>query len=105
MLPAYEAIGTVQGAEPNRFAMPSSRTTSTIRSLQGKSAAASRWDRPDKDELARDYAAEKLADYIRRTVDAAPPLTAEQRERLTSLLRPAPIDGHLADRGDRHDAA
>ncbi len=32
-------------------------------------------------------AAEKLADYIRRTVAAAPPLTPAQRDRLTLLLR------------------
>ena len=30
----------------------------------------------------------RLADYIRRTVDTAPPLTAEQRDRLALLLRP-----------------
>lgn len=96
MLPAYEAIGTVQGAEPNRFPMPPNRPTSTIRSLQGKSAAARRWDRADKDELAREYAAEKLAEYISRTVDAAPPLTAEQRQRLTSLLLPIPAGSHDA---------
>ena len=46
--------------------------------------------RPDSQELAdarRDLAAEKLAAYIRRTVDAAPPLTTEQRDRLALLLR------------------
>jgi len=29
-----------------------------------------------------------LADYVRRTVDKAPPLTPEQRDRLALLLRP-----------------
>lgn len=29
-----------------------------------------------------------LADYVRRTVDQAPPLTPEQRDRLALLLRP-----------------
>ena len=55
------------------------------RSLQAQRAAAKRWNKPTE-ELDRDYAAEKLADYISRTVDAAPPLTAEQRDRLAVLL-------------------
>ena len=44
---------------------------------------------PDADhgDLKRDLAAANLEDYIRRTVDAAPPLTAEQRDRLAVLLR------------------
>jgi hypothetical protein len=39
------------------------------------------------EDARRDYAAAKLADYIKRTVDAAPPLSPEQRERLAALLR------------------
>ena len=35
----------------------------------------------------RNLRAARLEDYIRRTVDAAPPLTAEQRDRLAVLLR------------------
>jgi hypothetical protein len=31
--------------------------------------------------------AERLADYIKRTVDAAPPLTNAQRDRLALLLK------------------
>lgn len=38
-------------------------------------------------EARRDLAASKLADYIRKTVDAAPPLTEDQRDRLALLLR------------------
>lgn len=38
-------------------------------------------------EARRELAAAKLEDYITRTVDAAPPLTPEQRERLAALLR------------------
>jgi hypothetical protein len=45
------------------------------------------------DERRRDAAATRLADYIKATVDAAPPLTAEQRERLAALLRPFPAAG------------
>ena len=35
----------------------------------------------------RDNAAQRLADYIKATVDAAPTLTPEQRDRLAILLR------------------
>ena len=37
-------------------------------------------------EANRDHAAAKLAAYIRKTVDSAPPLTVEQRCRLAALL-------------------
>ncbi len=39
-------------------------------------------------DARRDYAAQVLEDHIRRVVDAAPPLTPEQRDRLALLLRP-----------------
>lgn len=39
------------------------------------------------DEARRAYRALALEDYIRRTVDAAPPLTDDQRERLATILR------------------
>lgn len=60
----------------------------STRSLQARLAAEHRY-RPDEDhtELRRQLKAEQLADYIRRTVDAAPPLTDDQRERLALLLR------------------
>jgi hypothetical protein len=32
----------------------------------------------------------RLADYIKRVTDDAPPLTADQRDRLALLLRPKP---------------
>jgi hypothetical protein len=42
-------------------------------------------------EQARiEYRVASLADHIRRVVDAAPPLTAEQRDRLAVLLRGGP---------------
>lgn len=47
----------------------------------------------DVSEARRDLAAAKLADYIKRTVDQAPPLTDEQRERIAALLRPTAIGG------------
>jgi hypothetical protein len=44
---------------------------------------------PDADVtyLRQQLKAERLEDYIRRVVDHAPPLTAEQRDRLAVLLR------------------
>ena len=43
-------------------------------------------DDPELVEARRNLKAERLADYIKRTVDASPPLTPEQRSRLTMLL-------------------
>ena len=43
---------------------------------------------PDSiDEARRDLKAAKLAEHIRAAVDQAPPLTAEQVDRLTALFR------------------
>jgi hypothetical protein len=39
------------------------------------------------DSDRRDLAAQRLADYIKATVDAAGPLTPEQHDRLAMLLR------------------
>ena len=39
------------------------------------------------DGARRDLAAAKLEDFIKRTVDAAPPLTAAQRDKLALLLQ------------------
>lgn len=46
-------------------------------------------DNPEADvtDLRRQLKAERLADYIERTVDAAPPLTTEQRTRLAAILQ------------------
>jgi hypothetical protein len=47
-------------------------------------------------EARRDYAAAKIEDYVRRVVDQAPPLTEEQRNRLTAILRAPGGGGHAA---------
>ena len=47
-------------------------------------------DDPDLVSARRNLRAERLALYIKRTVDAAPPLTVEQRDRLALLLRATP---------------
>ncbi len=57
---------------------------------QARVAALTRSREPDDPELIaarRSLRAARLADYIERTVDAAPELTAEQRDRLVLLLR------------------
>jgi len=53
---------------------------------------------PDQRRVA---ATQRLADYIATVIATAPPLTAEQRDRLTALLRPIPPS--VPTRGD--DAA
>ena len=44
---------------------------------------------PERDvtELRRELNEARLAEYIQRTVDQAPALSAEQRDRLATLLR------------------
>lgn len=42
---------------------------------------------PDLVNARRNLKAERLAEYIARVVDAAPPLSAEQRDHLALLLR------------------
>ena len=45
-------------------------------------------DAAETQAARRDFRAARLAAYIRREVDQAPPLTGEQRDRLACLLRP-----------------
>lgn len=45
---------------------------------------------PDLLNARHQLKVERLADYITRTVNAAPALTTEQRDRLALLLRPSP---------------
>ncbi len=49
-------------------------------------------DDPDLLAARRNLREQRLADYITRTVAAAPPLTGAQRDRLALLLRAAPSD-------------
>lgn len=44
-------------------------------------------DDPDLIAARRNLKAARLEDFIRRTVEAAPPLTADQRDHLAVLLR------------------
>lgn len=57
---------------------------------RAKVAGLSRSRTPDDPDLIaarRNLSAERLAMYIKRAVDTAPPLSAEQRDRLALLLR------------------
>jgi hypothetical protein len=38
-------------------------------------------------EARREYYAAKIAEYVKKTADSAPPLTDEQRDMITALLR------------------
>ena len=58
-----------------------------LRRLSAQNAAQRRWKRPTH-EVAAELAEVRLAQYIKQVVDAAPPLTTEQCERLSALLRP-----------------
>lgn len=56
------------------------------RRLQAQVAAATRHQSTELDNLRRELAEDKLTAYIKQVVDAAPPLTPEQRGRLAQLL-------------------
>lgn len=48
-------------------------------------------DDPDLTDARRDLRAARAEEYIRELVDAAPPLTDEQRHRLSTLLYPSAV--------------
>lgn len=57
-----------------------------IRTLSARKAALVR-HRGNSTETAAALAVEQLAEYVKRVVAQAPPLTAEQRDRIAALLR------------------
>lgn len=63
---------------------------------RGRVAALSRSRTPDDPDMVaarRDLRAARLAESIRRTVDALPALTDEQRAELARILQPARTGG------------
>jgi len=63
---------------------------SKVMTHRGRVAALSRSRTPDDPDLIaarQELKTERLADFIRKTVDAAPPLTPAMRDRLALLLR------------------
>ncbi|GAB7004384.1 hypothetical protein JCM18899A_18570 [Nocardioides sp. AN3] len=71
-------------------------------------ASLTRSRTPDDPELLdarRNLRAARLEEYIKRVVDEAPELTAEQRDRLASLLRPATMPTASSTEAADGDAA
>lgn len=70
--------------------MPPAKPNPKVARLRARKAAITRHHGPDADtaDLDRELKAASLEDHIRRVVDAAPPLTEEQRTRLALLLAP-----------------
>lgn len=62
--------------------------TLTARARLGNTARRHADDPQRVIEARTELAAAKIADYIDSVVAAAPPLTAEQRDQLATLLRP-----------------
>lgn len=63
------------------------------RALRARCAALKRSrpdDDPDLQSARRDFAANRLAAHVQNALDAAPPLTPEQRERIAALLHVNP---------------
>ena len=60
-----------------------------VRQARARLAVNSRhYPKQDHSHLRRDLAAAKLEDYVSRVVAEAPPLTPEQLDRISVLLRP-----------------
>ena len=63
--------------------------SSTAAHHRARIAALSRDRKPDDPELVaarRDLAYERLAEHVRKVVDAAPPATADQLARIAAIL-------------------
>lgn len=71
--------------------MLAERRTARARLASAEAALRRRPNDPDArrlvDELRAEYRAVALEEHITSVVDAAPPLTADQRDRLAVLLR------------------
>lgn len=67
-----------------------------IRSAACRVARATKAGDPTAEADARRELAEaKIADYVRRCLAAAPPLSDEQRTRLAELIRPVRVNGGI----------
>ena len=68
--------------------------TPAQRQQRARIAALRRYhgDDPKVDAEATAFKTDRLADYIQKTVDAAPKLTTDQRDRLAMLLRGGQVD-------------
>lgn len=74
----------------SRFPLDGSFPLSRQHTTRNRLVALERWHGPNDPrtiEARQVHKANELEEHIRRVVDAAPPLTAEQRDRLATLLR------------------
>lgn len=83
-MPAAKATGATQG--PQSPSEATSTEPPNPRSLQGRKGAAVRWRLPERDQIARDYAAARIAAFIERELKNAPPLTDAQRAEIGSMF-------------------
>jgi len=67
-----------------------------LRRQIARAGGAARHHRPDAEDRRAELAATRLEHHILRVVAAAPPLSAAQRDRLASLLRPGTGAGETA---------
>lgn len=70
------------------FAMPESTVVLQARARYASMARYRPDGHPERVAASRDYAEVLLAQHIRTTLAKFPPLTNEQRDRLTALLAP-----------------
>ncbi|SCX37992.1 hypothetical protein SAMN03159343_0261 [Klenkia marina] len=57
-----------------------------LRSSAARAGAAVRWGKANADDVRRELAAQRISEYLQKTLASAPPLTNEQREKLALLL-------------------
>jgi hypothetical protein len=102
----YEALAIRGLSRPTSFEAEMATYSPAVARTRAALSNHTRWHPDDTDGLAerrRAFVTEKVTDYLQRTLAAAPPLTAEQRSRLTSLLQVAhgsPSPSQRAHAGD-----
>ena len=69
--------------------MPALRGSTLARTRSAIAVAVRKGDAQAEADARRAHVAARLEEDIREAVDAWPPLTAEQRDRLAAILRPA----------------
>jgi hypothetical protein len=73
---------------PNPTCAKCARETNPALAARGRHAANKRHHpEADHSDTLRDLAAANLEQFVRKTIEKAPPLTNEQRDRITALLR------------------
>ena len=63
-------------------------TSAQSRKLQARKASAKRWNLPNQEAIAADYAEQRIAEYIEKILDDAPPLSEEQRTKPLNCCGP-----------------